>query len=399
MNLFGIIIICGIFPFLIFGGILGALKGFTKVKSWGFEYVFVALIGLPLTGLITGKLHGGSVGGFISIGIIILLIIAFMAVFTILRKVFSVKMEKRKQLYYYEHYIENEQATAQILGAISVKDKKEYKKLVKQKNKRSAGVWGVLNRVFGGIVLAFKGAVIYGFIAAIIISLIDFTGLAAEGGKLFPVFGKLYAGKGWNFFRSCIFDFVVIAVIMVCIRCGYQSGISSSAWGLVVIGMVIGVGVLAWYFAFKVEAFATAATALNSHLEPKLQKVASILNVVKLTSLKLSKIIIMACMFLLLLVPVIFAAVFVPRLIDNARDGRIFQTIDGVAGAVVCTLIVLAIMLLVGAVVNSMHDVEFMARFNAYFEKDKLATYFYDNNLLQSMGIIKKDLPLTNWLK
>ena len=104
-------------------------------------------------------------------------------------------------------------------------------------------------------------------------------------------------------------------------------------------------------------------------------------------------------MFLLLLVPVIFAAVFVPRLIDNARDGRIFQTIDGVAGAVVCTLIVLAIMLLVGAVVNSMHDVEFMARFNAYFEKDKLATYFYDNNLLQSMGIIKKDLPLTNWLK
>lgn len=399
MNIFGIIIICALVVSVIPGGLIGAFKGFTKVKSWGFEYIFVVLLGLPITGLITSKMPGNTVGGFLSIGIIIFLIVVFMAAFIILRKVFSVNIEKRKQLYYYEHYIENEQATAQILGAISVKDKKEYKQLLKQKNKRSAGVWGILNRVFGGVVLAFKGLVIAGFCFAVIVTLIDLTGLAAEGGKLFAVFGKLYTGKSWKFFQSCIFDFLVIAVFMICIRCGYANGISSSLWGLVIIGLVAGAGVLAWYFAFKVDAFITAAHSLNAHLEPKLGGVSSVLSVVKLSPLVISKIIIAVCMFVLLLIPVIFAGVFMPKLIDNARDSKIFQTADGVIGAIVITVFVIILMLLIGAVINSMHDVSFMEPFNAYFEKDKLATYFYDNNILQSMGMISKELPLTKWFK
>lgn len=399
MNIFGIIIICGIVLFTLLGGLIGALKGFTSVKSWGFEYVFVVLIGVPITGLVTSKTGAKFFGGFISVGIIILLIVAFMALFIILRKVFAVKIEKRKQLYYYEHYIENEHATAQILGAITVKDKKEYKQLLKQKNKRSAGVWGILNRVFGGVVLAFKGLVIAGFCFAVLLTLLDLTTLAADGGKLFAVFGKLYAGGAWKFFRSCIFDFLVIAVFMICIRCGYASGISSSLWGLIIIGLVAGAGVLAWYFAFKVEGFLTAANALNSHLGPKLEKASSVLGILKLTPLTVSKIIIAVCMFALLLVPVIFAGVFMPKLIDNARDGRIFRTADGVFGAIALTAFVLAIMLLIGAVTNSMRDAAFMSPFNAYFEKGKLATYFYDNNILQAMGVISKELPLTKWLK
>ena len=123
------------------------------------------------------------------------------------------------------------------------------------------------------------------------------------------------------------------------------------------------------------------------------------MSVVKLSPLVIIKIIIAVCMFVLLLIPVIFAGVFMPKLIDNARDSKIFQTADGVIGAIVITVFVLILMLLIGAVVNSMHDVSFMEPFNAYFEKDKLATYFYDNNILQSMGMISKELPLTKWFK
>ncbi|MDE6613372.1 MAG: hypothetical protein K2K28_02335, partial [Clostridia bacterium] len=195
MSIFGIIIICSLILFAAIGGLVGALKGFTKVKSWGFEYILTVLIGMPVAGLITKKLASGNatLAGFLSLGITVLLVVLFMSLFIILRKVFTKKIEKRKQLYYYEHYIEIEQANVQILGAVTIKDKKEYKRLLKQKNKRKAGVWGVLDRTFGGVVLAFKGAVIVGLIAAILLGAIDFTRLANDGGKLFGVFGKIYS--------------------------------------------------------------------------------------------------------------------------------------------------------------------------------------------------------------
>ena len=399
MSIFGIIIICCIILFAAIGGLVGAFKGFTKVQSWGFEYILTLLIGVPVAGLITKKLASGNatLAGFLALGITLLLIVLFMSAFIVLRKVFTKQIEKKKQLYYYEHYIEIEQANMQILGAVTVKDKKEYKRLTKLKNKRKAGVWGILDRVFGGVVLGFKGAVIVGLIAAILLCVIDFTRLANEGHMLYGMFGKIYSSGGWKFFKGVILDCLVVLIILLCVNNGYNNGISSALWTVLVIGMVVGIAVLAWYFAFKVDEFIAVAVKLDNNLGSKLSSVASILEKIGMTTLTISKAIVAVIMFLLMLVAVILFAVFVPRLIDSARGSTVFCIVDGVFGAILFTVFILALLLVVGAVANSMHDLQIMNVFNAYFDKSKLATYFYDNNLLQAMGALN-NLPTKKWL-
>jgi len=392
-----IILICLIVFCAVIGGLVGALKGFIKVKSWGVEFLLTALIGVPITGLITNKTGASTVGGFVSLGIIILLIVLFMILFQIFRRLLSRRIDKYLQYNYYSHYIENEQTTAMILGAINGEDKKEYKKLVKEKNKKKRGVWGILDRVFGGVTLAVKGVAIAGILSCIILVLIDFTRLAQDGGALYGMCGKVYESGVWKFFKKSVLDFILVAILMVSIKSGYANGLSSSLWTFIVIFLVVGAAALAYYLAFKVDDFLPAAEALENSMSGTLSKVESVLEKAKLTTLNVAQGIIAVGMFVLLLVVVILIAIFVPRLIDMARESKIFLMADGILGATFMTLIILALLLVVGAVANSIHDAQFMNVFNAYFEKGKVATYIYDNNLLNSMGMLN-DLPFTKWL-
>lgn len=398
MNVISIVLICCVVFFAGIGGLIGAFKGFTKVKSWGVEYLLVVLIGVPVAGLVTKKMQGSPLaGGFISLGIIIFLIVLFMAGFIVARKLLVKYFEKRKQYNYYKNYIQNEQTTAQILGAISVEDKKEYKSLLKMKKKQErGGVWNILNRVFGGVTLAIKAAVIVSLIIICILVALDFTRLCSEGGKLYSAFGKIYENGGWKFIKKHALDFIAVALLMLSVRSGYESGIVSSLWTFVLIGMIAGAGVLAWYFAFKVDDFIAAAEKLSQNTDGFFGKIASALSIVKMTPQKAAQLLIAILMFLLMLGAVIIIAVFAPKIIDKARDSKIFCIADGVLGAIAMTLLILAFVLVLGAVANSMHEAQFMGVFNAYFEKSSVATYFYDKNLLNSMGILN-DLPFKNY--
>ncbi|MDE6867918.1 MAG: hypothetical protein K2J83_02105 [Clostridia bacterium] len=293
--------------------------------------------------------------------------------------------------------MENEQNTVRILSALAAEDMKEYKKLTKHKPKQSGGAWSVLNRVFGALTLAIKGVVIAGIVAATCLVLLDFTRLAHDGGKLYAVFGKMFESGSWIFFKKYLFDFAVIGILMVCIKAGYSSGVSSTLWTGVVILLVIGAGMLAVYFAFKVNDFVTVAQALDNHLADKLAGIAPILEQMKLSTLFVSQCIIASVLFVLMLVPVILVAVFVPKFIDIARSGKIFRSVDGIFGAIALTTVILAVLLILGAVINSVHDFDFMSVFNAYFEKSGIATFIYDNNILNAMGILK--LPIADYLQ
>lgn len=394
MNIIGIAIICSILSFAIVGGAIGAFKGFTRVRSWGVEFIFTGLLALPITGLISSKMKGGATiaAGFVSIGITIFIIGLFMFLFWLFRKLLSKAIEKRKQMSYYSKYIENEQNTVKILSALAAEDIKEYKKLTKHKPKQSGGVWSILNRVFGGVVLALKGVVIAGLLSATFLVILDFTRLAQEGGTMYPLLGKLYENGSWVFFKKYFFDFIVIGILMASIKIGYTSGISHAVWTVTVLGMVIGVAGLAVHLAFNVGEFVAVAENLSGYLTGKIEM---------LEQLKIGKVaaqvILALIMFVVMLVPVILIAVFVPKFIDIARGGKIFKAVDGVLGAIALTVTILGVLLIYGAIVNSMHDLEFMTVFNTYFEKSGIATYIFDNNILNAMGILK--LPVTDYLQ
>ncbi|MDE6597139.1 MAG: CvpA family protein [Clostridia bacterium] len=395
MNIFAIVIICCIVAFAALGAGIGVIKGFTNVKSWGVELILIGLIGIPVAKLITKKLSG-VLPAILTIGITVLLVVLFMALFILLRKLLKRAIEKRKELWSYKHYDEQTDEEEKILTAAATDNKKEYKKLTKHRLKSKGGVFTVLDRTFGGITLAIKGAVLTAIFAAAILTVLNLTRLTTENGVMYGAMGSMYATGAWKFFSDYIFDFLAIGIIMLCVRSGYSSGVSSAVWTLVVILLVVGAAVVSWQMAFKVDEFGTVAEGLAAKLEKPLGSISSVLSKLNITTLKMAKIILAAIIFLLILVFVILIAIFVPKLIDRAREGTVFSIIDGVLGAIFMTITILALLLAVGAVANSMHDLAFMNVFNEYFDKSGIATYFYDRNLFNAMGILK--LPISSWV-
>ena len=79
-------------------------------------------------------------------------------------------------------------------------------------------------------------------------------------------------------------------------------------------------------------------------------------------------------------------------LIDRARDSVIVRSIDGVFGAIVFTAVCFGIIFMLGAVLKTIYEVQFMDVFNAYFEKSGIATWIYDKNP------VNLDLPLKDLL-
>ena len=339
MDIVSIIIVSLIALFAVIGAVTGVAKGFTQVKSWAVEMLLAGVISIALSKLFSSKLDDGTVKAILSLGICLVLVCLLMLVFVILRKRLSKSIEKRKQKWYYEHYDEIEGNTEQILSALGKEDTKTYNKLTKRKFRQSGGAWGVVDRVFGGVTLAIKGAVMSGIFFAVVLAVLDFSRLPAEGGALYEALGGIYSSSIWAFFKNFIFDFLLVGILMVCIKSGYSSGISSAVWTLVVIGLIGGAGYLSFHLSTTVPSFVSVAGNLEAKLADKLAGVAGILEGVGLTTLKLCEILIGIGIFALMLVAVILIAVFVPRLIDRARDSVIVRSIDGVFGAIIFTAV------------------------------------------------------------
>lgn len=392
MDIVSIIIVSLIALFAVIGAVTGVAKGFTQVKSWAVEMLLAGVISIALSKLFSSKLDDGTVKAILSLGICLVLVCLLMLVFVILRKRLSKSIEKRKQKWYYEHYDEIEGNTEQILSALGKEDTKTYNKLTKRKFRQSGGAWGVVDRVFGGVTLAIKGAVMSGIFFAVVLAVLDFSRLPAEGGALYEALGGIYSSSIWAFFKNFIFDFLLVGILMVCIKSGYSSGISSAVWTLVVIGLIGGAGYLSFHLSTTVPSFVSVAGNLETKLADKLAGVAGILEGVGLTTLKLCEILIGIGIFALMLVAVILIAVFVPRLIDRARDSVIVRSIDGVFGAIIFTAVCFGIIFMLGAVLKTIYEVQFMDVFNAYFEKSGIATWIYDKNP------VNLDLPLKDLL-
>ena len=396
MNILSIVIIALVAASAFTGAVIGVVKGFTKVNSWAVELILTGLIIIPVSYRAIAPL-GGSLAAIITLGVTVALVYAMLGLFKLFRFGLNSRIELRKKLSYYRQYDEIEDNTEKTLCAMGSEDKKAFKKLAKRKFKQSGGVWGGIDRVFGMIALALKGAVIAGIISAVALAIIDFSRLAAAGGSLNGALGGIYVSGAWAFFKNYIFDFIVIGIFSLCIRNGFAGGLSSLAWGLIVLGMVAGSAVLSFHLAFTAPEFLSAAAKMEGSLANSLAGVGDVLEAVGLTYNKLAQIIIGLIIFVFMLIAVILIAVFVPKLIDKARDGVIFRSIDGVLGAIALTAVVVGLLLVVGALANSLRGQEFMDVFSAYFAKSGVATYFYDKNLLNSFGVLTEFPLIGTW--
>lgn len=389
MNLLTIIIILSLVLFTVLGLAIGFFKGFTKVKSWAVEMLLAGLIAMPIARGLAVKASGGGFG-ITAIVVTVVIICILLFSFMVLRLFFNKKIELAKKLSYYKQYDEREDNTEKILCAMGAEDKKAFKKLAGRKFKQSAGWWGLANRIVGAVICSITGIVVVGIISALLLVVLDFSRLAAEGGSLFSLLGGIYTHGSWLFFKKIILDFFVIGIVSLCIRSGYSGGITSSAWSFAVIGMFIGAGVLSFALAFNAPEFVSVAQFVESRLSTLFAGITNTLIALKIPPLTVARIIVGFVVFLFMLIAVILITIFVPKLIDKARDSKIFCCVDGVFGAIVLTVSILIILLVVGAFAYNLSNFEFMNVFNAYFEKSGIATFMYDKNLLHSFGMIKE---------
>jgi hypothetical protein len=375
--------------FAVLGFVVGAVKGYIKSKSWAVEVLLATLITVVVSVIVQNKLQLDTiVAGGITLAVGVVSIILMKLICASIRKGLTKAIAKRKQRSEYEQYDEVQEHTEEILQAIDENDKRSYSKLSKRKFRQSGGAWGALDRFLGAFTVAIKSVVIFGIIVCILLTAVDLTYLAAEGGILNGLFADVLSGSVWKFAKSYLFDFLTIALISLCISSGFKSGISNTIWSLFVLLMVVGIGWLSWYLSFNVAPFISFAELINTKVAALTESVAAILSNFGISTLTISQGLLTGMLFILMLVVVILIAAFVPKLIDRAREGVIFRTVDGVLGAIILTVFIFAILMVLGAVANSLSDYEFMNVFTSYFEKSKIATFVYNRNLLNELGLL-----------
>lgn len=348
MNVVSIVIIVLLAVFSIVGLIVGLCKGFSHVKSWGVEYLLASLLTIGIGGAVSKNFTGdnAAVGGFICIGLALVFINAFSGTSALFRKIF--RSSKRKKI---------------------------------AKGGKKKGASGFVDRIFGGVTLAVKGFVITGFTASFILVVLDLSHIPLDA----QTFGAVYESAAWTAFKPYLMDFLYIGVLMAAIKCGYQSGISNALWTLVVIGLVVFAGYVAYNLAFNVQAFGAAA----QNIAPKIMELLGEMGNEEL-ALNLAKWALTVGVFLLELVVVILVAVFVPKFLNFARNSKAFYAVDGVLGAVFAIVFAAGLLMLAGSIIQPISDLEIMAEFTAYFEKSAVATYFYDKNIISLLT----DAPL-----
>ncbi len=352
MDAVSIAIISSLAFFAVLGLIVGLVKGFAKSGSWAVEYLLATVIAVAASGFISETLGDDGIAGFAVTGVAIVIFLLFSLISGILRKVFA-----------------------------------------KNKEKRKGGFGNACNRLFGGFATAVKGAVFAGAVAAAVLTVLDFAQLESVG----ETFGEIYASEAWATFKPYIMDFLVVGVITASLSCGYSNGISSVLWSIIVLGLVAGAGYLSYHLAFNVEAFQGAAASLENTLIGVLGDMTEAINGSGITTLAIAQGILTAGLFFGMLVFVIMLAIFVPKMINVARDGKIFCAVDGIFGAMIACAVALGALMFVGGVLQTISDLEFMNVFTSYFDDSKIAVFYYTRNSFAALGIMP-EIPLRDWL-
>lgn len=355
------------------GAAVGFFRKFSKTSFCGLCSVLTLLIVMAVGGGVTKASE--SFGVSLIIATVVVLAI-FFVIFTVLQKLMAKKIEAKIQLSHYKNADEIEENEAFILSAVDSGDKKEYKKRLKEgkKIKDSAGVWGWIDRAAGAVNGLFNGLV---SVAVIIIILLMFADFSRING-FFELFEPSLYSAAWLGTGSKIaLDLPLICALFLSIRTGYKSGISSTISVFVVLGLLIGFGFASWAIASS-AACASAVEGLKSGL---LSTVAAASDALATT---IGQVILAGIIFLLSLIVVVLVAIFLPKIFNKFSENKIFETVDGVIGAIVSIVFLTLVLIVVGGITATLSDLEFMARFNEYAALSNFGDALYSKNPLAS---------------
>jgi len=350
MNVFGMIILIVLAVAAVASFIVGFIKRFDKVRSWALEYLLASLLSIGIGGAVSKSMSAtpaiaGVVGIIIPIAFILLMILAF--------KLIKIPFAKQR-------------AKAETATDVVPPPVKKF------------SLFKLFSRLLGGISKMLQAVVVVGVIAVCVIAVLDLSQFAAVQTAL----GSLLSSPLWQFAKDSMMDFLTVGILYLCIKSGYSSGVSGALWALIMVALVGVAALISYNLAFKVEAFGQAAQNLSAN--------------VSVLSEQIAHYVIMAGIFVVLLVPVVIAGIFVPRLLSGARDGKVFYAIDGALGAFFALVLAIGMLMVIGNIVGSVSEFDFMKPLNAYFENTAIAKYFYNENVLAAMDV--KILPLDQWL-
>ncbi len=398
----GTVLFVIIIAFAVLGLIIGLVKGFTNVKSWGVEYLVSVLVTAGV-GKAVAKVGGEKsimpavLTVAVAVGSLLLAMLLMQILRSILKKRRRKRYERELDAYedelvdsfdddeedyddYDEDYEEDEFDDEEESKHAKRKHKKRKNKK-RRRPKQPKGACGIIDRLLGAIVLAAKGAVMAVLLISVVLFLVDITHISA----IQNVFASAYEQQIWKVLKPNVMNMFVILILLLSIKNGFRAGIISTLWSLLSLGLFVGAGFASYNLAFNVSAFQPAVQGLESSLA-KLSFIQSISQYV--STLLIAKILFTVFIFLLFTVVIVLFRIFVPKLINGARDGDAFYVVDGVLGAVVMSAIVLGVLLFVGFIVQPLQEFEWMATFNSYFENGGIATYFYGNNVLTTLGVL-----------
>lgn len=374
---------------VIIGAVLGAVVGFfrkfTKTSFWGITVLF-ALLFERMIG--TSVKKSSSAYGISVLLTAIIVLLALSGVLLILRKLLANAVEARKKLSEYKNFDDREETDALILNAVDNGDKREYRKQLRKRKKikDSAGIWGVLDRIFGAVSGGINGVAGFGALVVFVLLFVDLSGISA----LQNAFSAPLSSASWKGLGTDIaLDLLIICALSLSIRTGYRGGISSTVSFVVVLGLVVGFGFASWSIASS-EACAGAVEGLKNGL------LSSVSGTLGGMADGIAKIIIAGVIFLLSLIVIILVAVFLPKLVDKFRENKVFSAVDGVLGALfVCAVVTLALMAF-GGIAYTLYDVAFMAKFTEYATHACVGDAIYACN---PMGAAFSGLPFRSWFK
>ncbi len=367
------------------GAVAGFFRKFGKTSFWGVT-VLIAILFERMIGTSVDKKSSGYGIAVILTAVIVLLVIS--AVLLALQKLLAKAVAARKKLSEYKNYDKRAELDELILCAVDNDDKREYRKQLRKlkKVKDSAGVWGVLDTIFGAINGGINALI---GIGAIIVFILLFADLSNISGLQSAFSGPLSSSNWKGLGTDIALDLLIVCALSLSIRIGYRGGVSTALSTLVVLGLVVGCGAASWSIASS-EACAGAVEALKNGM------LSGVSGTLGGAADGLAKGFIAVLIFALSLIIIILVAIFLPKVIEKFRENKIFKAVDGVLGALISCVVVTMVLIVFGGIAYTLYDLAFMAKLTSYASRACIGDAIYACNPMASAF---SGLPIRSWFK
>ena len=367
------------------GAVIGIFKKATGLSFWGVTVVLSVLVSWLVAKFVP---QDSTLYSWLILGITVAAAVLLIGIFGGLKKFLEKRVKNTKEYSHYKNKDKLDENEAYIMGAVDDKNKKQYRKLRKnrRKIKDSSGGWGAVNRVLGLIVGGMDWLVAVGSIICALLLFVEFCGISVVQDN--AIAKELLASDGWvKVGAKFAIDILVVGTLVITLKSGFKRGIFRLVTPIVVLAMIGGFGYVSW---------AIASSSLCEGMVTGMQNglLAQVTSMNEWLSGVIAKLIIAAIIFLLSFIIIIITGKTLPKLLDKYRDNDAFYVIDGVLGAILSIGVLLVAYLALGGVAYTLNDLAFISKFNSYEAQSTFANVFYQFNPLQSWFA---NLPLRSW--